>query len=383
MSSCAHHNDAAARTPSYLSLYLTSRQVGTFSLEFRALSSALGNPTLACIADKMQSHIVGNVSSPWPLGENLYHHTPIHTAFDSVNGSGAVHGTVSFGSGNDSFYEYLLKSHLIMPRENPQLYVELYRRLARQLNFEYGLVNDDVATQGTLKLLFAHRGRLFLSRHPGGTYHVQLACFLPGLMMLGAMMLPDRATARDQIIAEKLLDGCLWTYTEPSLSQHGLGADFIDLKDVQNSNEDSPLRQQNEMNEQDLRLPGVHKYSGEYNYYLRPETVESVFLAWRTTRDPKWRKAAWDIFTGLKKLQARGGGFHGIVDVTLQFNSSLDQNTVDEQPSYFIAETLKYLFLTFDDPERLSLKDWVFSTECHPLRLLNNHSSWSIRSCAV
>ena len=69
--------------------------------------------------------------------------------------------------------------------------------------------------------------------------------------MLGAMMLPDRATARDQILAEKLLDGCLWTYTEPSLSQHGLGADFLDLQDVQNSNEDSPLRQQNEMNEQE------------------------------------------------------------------------------------------------------------------------------------
>jgi mannosyl-oligosaccharide alpha-1,2-mannosidase len=343
---------------------LTYRQVGTFSLEFRALSSALGDPTLACIADKMQSHIVGNVSSPWPLGDNLYHHTPIYTAFDSVNGSGVFSGTVSFGSGSDSFYEYLLKSHLIMPRENPQLYVELYRRLARQLNFEYGLVNDDVATQRTLKLLFGHRGRLFLSRDPGGTYHEQLACFLPGLMMLGAMMLPDRATARDQVIAEKLLDGCLWTYTEPSLSRHGLGADFIIFQDVQNSNE-------------------LHKYNGEYNYYLRPETVESVFLAWRTTRDPKWRKAAWDIFTGLKKLQARGGGFHGIVDVTLQFNSSLNQNTVDEQPSYFIAETLKYLFLTFDDPERLSLKDWVFSTECHPLRLPNNHSAWSIRSCAV
>ena len=176
----------------------------------------------------MQSHIVGNVSSPWPLGENLYHHTPIHTAFDSVNGSGAVHGTVSFGSGNDSFYEYLLKSHLIMPHDNPQLYVELYRRLTRQLNFEYGRVNDHAATQGTFQLLFEHRGRLFLSRHPGRTYHEQLACFLPGLMMLGAMMLPDRATALDQIIAEKLLDGCLWTYNEPSISRHGLGADLLE-----------------------------------------------------------------------------------------------------------------------------------------------------------
>ena len=142
-----------------------------------------------------------------------------------------------------------------MPHDNPQLYVELYRRLTRQLNFEYGRVNDHAATQGTFQLLFEHRGRLFLSRDPGGTYHEQLACFLPGLMMLGAMMLPDRATARDQIIAEKLLDGCLWTYTEPSLSQHGLGADFIDLRDVQNSNE------------------GVHKYLGQS---LRKRAAELI-----------------------------------------------------------------------------------------------------------
>jgi mannosyl-oligosaccharide alpha-1,2-mannosidase len=71
------------------------------------------------------------------------------------------------------------------------------------------------------------------------------------------------------------------------------------------------------------------------------------------------------------------------VDVTLPFNSSLNQNVVDEQPSYYIAETLKYLFLTFDEPERLSLKDWVLNTECHPLSLPKNHSAWPVRSCAV
>jgi mannosyl-oligosaccharide alpha-1,2-mannosidase len=42
----------------------------------------------------------------------------------------------------------------------------------------------------------------------------------------------------------------------------------------------------------------------------------------------------------------------------LEITSGSD-NVVDEQPSYFMAETLKYLFLTFDDPERLSLDDWV------------------------
>jgi hypothetical protein len=133
-----------ARFPRYLQLHLMFCKVGSFSLEFCALSSSLGDPKHACIADKMQLHIAGNVSSPWPLGENLYYHTPMHTAFGSVNGSGGFQGTLSFGSGSDSFCEYLLKNHLIMPHDNPQLYVELYRRLVRQLNFEYDLINDDV-----------------------------------------------------------------------------------------------------------------------------------------------------------------------------------------------------------------------------------------------
>jgi len=38
------------------------------------------------------------------------------------------------------------------------------------------------------------------------------------------------------------------------------------------------------------------------------------------------------------------------------------------QESFWLAETLKYLYLIFDDPERLSLDDWVFTTEAHPLK---------------
>ncbi len=36
--------------------------------------------------------------------------------------------------------------------------------------------------------------------------------------------------------------------------------------------------------------------------------------------------------------------------------------------SFFITETLKYLFLLFsDDPDILRLDEWVFNTEAHPL----------------
>lgn len=38
--------------------------------------------------------------------------------------------------------------------------------------------------------------------------------------------------------------------------------------------------------------------------------------------------------------------------------------------SFFLAETLKYLYLLFSPPSVISLDDWVFNTEAHPLRIV-------------
>lgn len=39
------------------------------------------------------------------------------------------------------------------------------------------------------------------------------------------------------------------------------------------------------------------------------------------------------------------------------------------QSSFFFAETLKYLYLTFTDKDCISLNDYVFNTEAHPFTL--------------
>jgi len=36
--------------------------------------------------------------------------------------------------------------------------------------------------------------------------------------------------------------------------------------------------------------------------------------------------------------------------------------------SFWMAETLKYFYLIFSEPELVSLDDFVFNTEAHPLR---------------
>lgn len=56
------------------------------------------------------------------------------------------------------------------------------------------------------------------------------------------------------------------------------------------------------------------------------------------------------------------GGFSGIKNVYTR------QVTKDDvQQSFFLAETLKYLYLLFSPDDVMSLDKWVFNTEAHPL----------------
>lgn len=56
-------------------------------------------------------------------------------------------------------------------------------------------------------------------------------------------------------------------------------------------------------------------------------------------------------------------GYTGIRDVYVAGGGSRD----DVQQSYYLAETLKYLYLLFSDDDAIRLDQWVFNTEAHPL----------------
>jgi len=47
----------------------------------------------------------------------------------------------------------------------------------------------------------------------------------------------------------------------------------------------------------------------------------------------------------------------------------------DVQQSFFLAETLKYLYLLFSDDSVLPFDKWVFNTEAHPLPIKGTHIS--------
>ena len=40
----------------------------------------------------------------------------------------------------------------------------------------------------------------------------------------------------------------------------------------------------------------------------------------------------------------------------------------DSEESFWLAETLKYFYLLFEDEDVVSLDEWVLNTEAHPFR---------------
>ena len=113
----------------------------------------------------------------------------------------------------------------------------------------------------------------------------------------------------------------------------------------------------------DERLPpGFVRITGR-RYLLRPEAIESVFYMYRITGDMYWRKVGWNMFTSIERHTRALYGASAIDDVT-----KAAPELVDEQESFWLAETLKYFYLLFDDPDKWSLDDWVFNTEAHLFR---------------
>jgi len=52
----------------------------------------------------------------------------------------------------------------------------------------------------------------------------------------------------------------------------------------------------------------------------------------------------------------------------------------DVQQSFFLAETLKYLYLLFSPDDVLPLDRWVLNTEAHPLPILHSTIDTAARS---
>ena len=84
---------------------------------------------------------------------------------------------------------------------------------------------------------------------------------------------------------------------------------------------------------------------------------------YRITGDPSWQEKGWKMFESIIAWTRTPIGNTAIDDVAGEKPTQLDN-----MESFWIAETLKYFYLLFSDPDVISLDEWVLNTEAHPFR---------------
>jgi mannosidase alpha-like ER degradation enhancer 2 len=211
------------------------------------------------------------------------------------------------GGGIDSYYEYLLKcSRLFGDKDCEKMWRESLRALDKRL--------ADEAPSG---LWYGQVDRVTGKRT--ATEFGALHAFLPAVLALGGDL--NRAR-RLQASAYKM-----WNL-------HGIEPEILDYRTMK------------------VTAPG---------YQLRPEIMESAYYLHRYTKDPRYLEMGRTFFEGLVKHCRTDAGYTVLKDVTTKEKGDL-------MPSYFLAETLKYLYLLFAPDETLDLGKVIFNTEAHPLR---------------
>uniref|UniRef100_A0A8C1Q7B6 alpha-1,2-Mannosidase n=1 Tax=Cyprinus carpio TaxID=7962 RepID=A0A8C1Q7B6_CYPCA len=303
-------------------------EFGTLHLEFVHLSELSRNPLFT---EKRTGHGLGMNQKPHGLYPNF---------LSPVSGNWVQHH-VSIGGLGDSFYEYLIKSFLMsdkMDQEAQKMYYSAMEAI------EANLVQK---SPGGLTYVAEWRGGIL--DHKMG----HLACFSGGMIGIGADDGPAEQKQHYLDLAAEITHTCHESY---SRSATKLGPEAFRF---------------------DAGAEATATRLSDRYYILRPEVIESYMYMWRLTHDPKYREWGWEAVEALEKHCRVEAGFSGIRDV---YASTVSHDNM--QQSFFLSETLKYLYLLFSNDDLLPLDDWVFNTEAHPLPVIQFGDDCSISKTA-
>ncbi|KAJ7818267.1 seven-hairpin glycosidase [Mycena leptocephala] len=306
-------------------------EAGTLSLEWFTLSKFTGNATYSDLAAKSVEHIANLASFARVID-------PVSGQFDDAY--------VGWGGGSDSYFEYLLK-YARLTNTNNNIFIDTWKT-AIDSSIKTLLKTSTVGNHFYLAD-FDDQG---LIRHLGS----HLACFYAGNWLLGGKLLKNQTIIN---IALELNDGCWNTYAGTATD---IGPEeFAFISSDGNFTGDTITADQIVFyNKQGF-------YITASDYIQRPEVLESNFISWRLTGDTKYLDRAAAAIASFNKFLPPPDG---VAFASLKDGSCLREMwiQVDFGIISTFAEVLKYLYLTFDDPEHISLNDYVFNTECHPLK---------------
>jgi len=96
-------------------------------------------------------------------------------------------------------------------------------------------------------------------------------------------------------------------------------------------------------------------------YELRPEIIESTYYLYYFTGKPRYLDMGKTFADSLEKYCQTDAGFAALINVETKQKR-------DDMESFFLAETLKYLYLLYAPKSTLDLHKVVFNTEAHPMQ---------------
>ncbi|VVC37442.1 Glycoside hydrolase family 47 [Cinara cedri] len=297
-------------------------EFGTLHLEFVYLSDITGNDIYRQKVETIREFVRG-LDRPNGLYPNY---------LNPITGKwGQRH--VSLGALGDSFYEYLLKAYIQSNGKD---------LIARDM-FDDAMasVMDNLVQTSASGLTYLADMRFDRLEHKMD----HLTCFAGGMFALAGESLGSDSSKHYSELGASLTETCHIAYDKTATK---LGPEAFRFTD----------------NNEAVAVRGNEKHN-----ILRPETIESYFVLWRLTHDNKYREWGWEAAQAFEKYCKVSGGYSGIRDVY-----QIDTIKDDVQQSYFLAETLKYLYLLFSDDSLIPLDKWVFNSEAHPLPVRDQNS---------
>jgi hypothetical protein len=287
---------------------------GSLILEFTTLSRLTGDERFETLAKK----------AFWAVWDRRSGIGLIGNGIDAENGQWTSPPLAGIGAGVDSFFEYAVKSSILLsglPYDPATEADNAPEAFLQAWNEAHSAVKHHVLRPLSDKHPFYGQADL-VTGAPRYSWIDNLSAYYPGLLTLVGEL--------DEAIEGHLLWAALWTrYAALPERWHTQNA-FID--------------------------PNFRHWAG------RPEFIESTYYLYQATKDPFYLHVGEMALRDIRRRCWTPCGWADLGDV-------ISGEQRDRMESFFLGETAKYLYLLFEDNHPLNLMDApvVFTTEGHPM----------------
>lgn len=290
-----------------------SAGAGSLVLEFSTLSRLTGNPRYEKAAKAAFWAVWDRRSSIGLIGGGI----------DAETGNW-VSPYTGIGAGIDSFFEYALKTHILLsglPYDQNKASTESPDAFLAAWEDAHGAIKRQIYRGPQQQ--HPHYAQVDLYTGATRAFWIDsLSAFYQGLLAMAGKL--------DEAIETHLLYTALWTRYSAMPERWSTVTGNIEH--------------------------GLRWWGG------RPEWIESTWYLYHATKDPWYLHAGEMAIRDIKRRCWVKCGWAGLQDVRTGELS-------DRMESFFLGETAKYLFLLFDPSHPLNTWDapFVFTTEGHPL----------------